>query len=272
MRSSLIIVVLGLLVSATGCQNETVKKFDRLGTDISSFHTEIGKQENILVWAKALAKRIHGLEDSRLRRNLYADWADAIYSTDLNGMPVDGSSRFGWALKFAYDFTSDADYGEWPRSFSEKWELRFRYLEWLRRQIVLLRPSCTYPKGVRMVWGPNGGCHWDVRREDYPKLNEFRSRLGRYEDCAGTFASKIDWWERSLDEGTDSEAAKTDVTAVKARLTAFLGRKVRSKMECHADFVEKRRRDDPHFVPTPNGLIACWTQAEVEKAKRKDTP
>lgn len=270
MRNCLIIVALGLLISATGCRNETAREFRKLEADISSFHAEIQKQENILAWAKALSKRIREIGDLGLRRRLYDDWADAIYSTDLNRIPEDGSSRFGWALKFAYDFTSDADYGEWPRSFTEEWELRFRYLEWLRRQITTLRPSQAYPKDVRMVWGLNGGCRWDVRRESYPKLNEFKCRLGRYEDCAETFASKIDWWERSLDDN-DRDAPKHDVATVKTRLTAILGRAVRSKTACHADFVEKRRRDDPYLVPTPNGLIACWSKAEIEKAKRKET-
>ena len=154
---------------------------------------------------------------------------------------------------------------------SIEYDMRIRHLAWLRRQIRLLAPSRTYPAGVKMTWTLGGTGHWDVRREDYPKLRRYQSQMARYLRCAGNFDSSVEWCERTLDADDYNHdlVAKAEVAAIRERLSAFLGRRLRTRKECDADTADGRRRDFPYLVPTPDGLVECWTRAEVERAKRR---
>lgn len=270
MKMSMQGVVLGLFAILAGCQDECAKESHAIEVELSSFQQRMLEDENILVRARALSTRIQGVADSTLRSSLYAKWSDGIYSFDLVRMPVDDSSRFEWVRKFVFDFAT-TNHEDCPWSFSMEWESRFRYLVWLRRQIELLRLPNAYPDGIQMTWTLGGQGHWRVSRENRPKLREYLCRLGRYQSCADSYESMLTWWERDLvgRDATGQGASSEGVERLKHRLANFLGRKLRTKDECNSDFDEDRHRDYPYLVPTPNGLIKCWTQAEVEKSRQK---
>ena len=270
MKMSMQGVALGLFAILAGCQDECAKEFHAIEVELSSFQQRMLEDENILVRARALSTRIQGVADSTLRSCLYAKWADAIYSFDLVHMPVDDSSRFEWVRKFVFDFAT-TNHEDCPWSFSMEWESRFRYLVWLRRQIELLRLPNAYPDGIRMTWTLGGQGHWRVSRENRPKLREYLCRLGRYQSCADSYESMLTWWERNLVErdATGQGASSEEVERLKNRLANFLGRKLRTKDECNSDFDEDCHREFPYLVPTPNGLVECWIQAEIEKARQK---
>lgn len=270
MKMSMQGVALGLFAILTGCQSESAKELHEIEVELSAFQQRMLEDENILVHARALATRIQGVADPTLRRSLYTKWSDAIYSFDLVRMPVDDSTRFEWVRKFVFDFaTTNHEDCPWP--FSMEWKSRFRYLVWLRRQIELLRLPNAYPDGIQMTWTLGGQGHWRVSRENRSKLREYRCRLGRYQSCADSYESMLTWWERNLvgRDATGQGASSEEVERLKHRLANFLGRKLRTKDECNSDFDENRHREFSYLVPTPNGLIECWTQAEVEQARQK---
>lgn len=264
------VVVLGLWTLLTGCHDEKDKEIQGIEDSLASFQQKMLEDENILVRARALTTQIQKVTDLSLRRLLYAKWSDAIDSFDLARMPVDDSSRFEWARKFVFDFAT-TNHENAPWSFAREWESRFRYLAWLRRQIEQLRLPNGYPDGIRMTWTLEGLAHWTVAREDRPKLKEYLCRLGRYQSCAESYESMRTWWERDLvgRESPGQGEASEEVDRLKQRLANFLGRKLRTKDACNSDFDENRHHEFPYLVPTPNGLIECWTHAEVEKARRK---
>lgn len=258
--------LLGLLA---GCRGESRRELCRIEADIASFQAKMMEAENIYACSEPLSARIRKVADPKLRRKLFSDWGEVIYSFDLARIPLDASPRFGWLLNHAFNFAVSSDYGEWPRAPQEKWDSRFRHLAWLKRQIRLLAPARRLPDGIRMVWGPGGDSRWDVRRKDYPQLRRYQCQMARYSKCVGEFDSAVEWCERMLDTDDYDFETKAEMDAARKNLSALLGRRLRTRKECDADTAEGRQRDFPHLVPTPDGLVKCWTHAEVERAKRR---
>lgn len=263
-------VILAFLAALAGCQDEEARNLHEIEASIASFQQKMLEDENILVRARALTIRIQEVADANLRNRLSAKWSDAIYSFDLVRMPMDSSSRSDWVRKFVFDFAT-TNHETVPWSFAREWESRFRYLAWLRRQIEQLRPPRDYPNGIRMTWTLGGQAHWQVSRENRPRLREYLCRLDRYQSCSENYESMLTWWERDLvgRESVGRGEAGEVAGRLKRRLATFLGRELRAKDACNSDLDENRHCEFPYLVPTPGGLVACWTQADVEKARHR---
>lgn len=270
MKSGIQGATLGLLVFLAGCQDKTAREVREIETSLEAFPQKMTEDENILVRARALNARLKALDSPGLRRGLFAEWADAVYSFDLMRIPLDNSPRFEWVRKFVYDF-SITNHENRPWSFTEEWDARLRYLAWLKRQTGLMRIPADYPDGIRMVTSQDGNGRWHVSQGMRSKLREYLCRLGRYRSCADSYESMLTWWERDLVGRRSSEQgeAREEVERLERRLADFLGRELRTRDECNSDFDERRHREFPYLVPTMNGLVKCWTQAEVERARQK---
>lgn len=220
---------------------------------------------NHLKEADELSGRIDSLRGRAERDACFEKWAEALYSFDLTRIPSEETLRFGWCVQLMFDFAVCMMYGDRAMSHAEEYGMRLRHLAWLRRQIRLLSPARDYPAG----WTLGGTGHWNVPRADDSQLRRYQSQVARYLRCVGNFDSSVEWCERTLDAEDDDFEAKEDVDSARRRLSAFLGRRLRTRKECDADAAEGRRRDFPYLVPTPEGLAECWTRAEVERARSR---
>ena len=271
MKSAIKVLSTAISLFLLGC-HETDRELRDIEREIAGFPDALlSGPANHFKEAEELSRRIDSLGSQAERDACFEKWAEALYGFDLTRIPFGETLRFGWCVQLMFDFAVSMMYGDRAMSRTEEYDMRIRHLAWLRRQIQLLSPSRTYPAGVKMTWTLGGTGHWDVRREDYPKLRRYQSQMARYLRCAGNFDSSVEWCERTLD--TDDydfdPVAKAEVTAIRERLSAFLGRRLRTRKECDADTADGRQRDFPYLVPTPDGLVECWTRAEVERAKRR---
>lgn len=264
-------LMVSLWALMSGCR-ESNRELDGIRRDIARFpDLLLTTQNHPVTEVEVLTARICALPTREQKEECFEKWADTLFAFDLTRIPVEDSERFFRCVHLMGDFAISKMYGHRPSPFVERYELRFRHLEWLRRQIRLVAPPRTYPTGVQMIWDLSGRAHWDVRRKDYPTLKHYRKLLARYADCVSDFDASVIWCEVTLDGDDTFNETREERAAVKAKLAALLGRKLRTKEEVYADSNEKRNRDYPYLVPTPNGLVECWTQAEVEKARQKPT-
>lgn len=262
-------LMVSLWALMSGCR-ESNRELDGIRRDIARFpDLLLTTQNHPVTEVEALTARICALPTREQKEECFEKWADTLFAFDSTRIPVEDSERFFRCVHLMGDFAISKMYGHRPSPFVERYELRFRHLEWLRRQIRLVAPPRTYPTGVQMIWDLSGRAHWDVRRKDYPTLKHYRKLLARYADCVSDFDASVIWCEVTLDGDDTFNETREERAAVKAKLAALLGRKLRTKEEVYADSREKRNRDYPYLVPTPNGLVECWTQAEVEKARQK---
>ena len=84
------------------------------------------------------------------------------------------------------------------------------------------------------------------------------SRVRRYNG----YSFKYEWelvgvesWFQQGKSKMEPETAKR----IADEIEKFLGRKIRTKEQCDADFYGKRRVELPEYVPAPDGLVDKWT-------------
>ena len=258
-----------LLSFTFGCR-EADRELNAVRRDIARFPDLLLTTTNHpIAEMESMTARICALPTREQKDECFEKWADTLFGFDLTRIPVEDSERFFRCVHLMGDFAIGQMYGYRPSPFTEEYELRFRHLEWLRRQIRLVDPPRAYPKDVQMIWDLSGRAHWDVRRKDYPKLELYRKLLARYSSCVSDFNASVTWCEVTLCGDKTFNETREERAAVKARLAALLGRRLRTKEEVYADTKEKRYRDYPYLVPTPDGLVECWTRAEAEKASHR---
>ena len=258
-----------LLIVMSGCRDANYE-LNGIRRDIDRFPDLLLTTTNHpIAEMEFMTARICALPTREQKDECFEKWADTLFGFDLTRIPVEDSERFFRCVHLMGDFAISQMYRHRALTFVERYRSRFRHLEWLRRQIRLVDPPRVYPKDVQMIWDLSGRAHWDVRRKDYPKLELYRKLLARYSSCVSDFNASLTWCEVTLYGDKTFNETREERTAVKAQLAALLGRKLRTKEEVYADTKEKRPRDYPYLVPTPDGLVESWTQAEVEKARHR---
>ena len=194
-------LMVSLWALMSGCR-ESNRELDGIRRDIARFpDLLLTTQKHPITEVEALTERICALPTREQKEECFEKWADTLFAFDLTRIPVEDSERFFRCVHLMGDFAISKMYGHRPSPFVERYELRFRHLEWLRRQIRLVAPPRTYPTGVQMIWDLSGRAHWDVRRKDYPTLKHYRKLLARYKavqldiarerDVAGHLARKV---------------------------------------------------------------------------------
>lgn len=195
---------------------------------------------------------------SREKRQEFADaWLQSLCAIRLTEIPVDQDAAFGACLSEVWDAILKLEHSGLIPTERGRWRIHLRYLSWLREQTKSLSRSLTYPPEVQRVEGLNGSFHWSLRREDGQKLREYMSRLGRYNECALSFETKVGWCERRLQE--DLRVGKAEVREVVEDVEKFLGRRLRTRAECEADDKIERRIEFPRLVPMPDGVRPQWS-------------
>jgi len=219
-------------------------------------------------FAHETAAKLQAMPDGRLRSACFKEWADVVLQFDFTKTPIDdGLAQAGRSWSAVRDlFENTLRYQ--TRTFEERWELQLRYLEWCRLQIRELEKLPTCPKGVRRVWLVNGQGHWEVEKASRDDFAEYVAKLERYNSFAEEYESHLLNREAKFGKYCEGESGEV-VARISARFEKFLGRKIRSESEWKSDFAEKRRREFPTLVPTPDGLVKCWDNGEMKIAEHR---
>jgi len=250
-------VVLAVL---SGCRD---KEEPIVGDKTHELAVEIGNHfammKNANVEGRACADRIMqellSVTDPMQRKQLFNLWRQTALKFDYHALPFGiNDPRRGRSMSmmddlFVYVFPRAAD------SEEEKWHIKLEYLGWLRARANSVAGKRPYPKGVFA----NGQNRLAKEHGYRNALIEYRSWLDRYNGCSQKYEWELVGLEmRFLDEKANmaSETAKR----ITDEIERFLGRKIRTKEQCDADFYAKRRVEFPKYVPTPEGLKDEWTE------------
>ena len=146
------------------------------------------------------------------------------------------------------------DRGIAAESEEEKWRIKLEYLGWLRARAMAVATKRPYPKGV-----------FATKDNRLAKVRGYRNALMEYDRWLrryNGYSFKYEWelvgvesWFQQGKSKMEPETAKR----IADEIEKFLGRKIRTKEQCDADFYGKRRVELPEYVPAPDGLVDKWT-------------
>ena len=211
-----------------------------------------------------LTDRVNAVPDEGMRQKLRERLADYVYSIDLSKVPLDKYGRRGWFEKYVRDFTDSGMFSGREPPFSVTWRLRFRYLEWHRRQVENVCAKRPYPDGVSVRITPSGRFSWRSERGKSKVRQDYLMWLDRYNGRAKSFERTVGWWEMKL---VATERAYTDpneLDEVTARFERLVGRKLRTLKQCEDDLYANKRYFYPYYVAMPEGIKEAWSKAEAE--------
>ena len=262
-----------LCVTLLGCRDSKEVALEKaikdLEQDIDRFGSTMETEViNPLIPSKLLTDRINAMADEGTRQKLRERLADYVYSIDLSKVPRDKYSR-GVAFKiYVRHFTDRGMFSERALTFSETWRLRFRYLEWLRRQVESVCAKRPYPDGVSMRKTTDGQFSWWSERGKWKVKWDYRCWLDTYNGYAKSFELTVGWWEGKLLRTERAYTDQSELDDVTARFEKLVGRKLRSLKQCQNDLYADRRYIYPIYVATPEGVKEAWSEAEAENMKK----
>ena len=258
-----------LCVSLAGCRDSEevalAKAVRTLEQDIDRFGSTMETEViNPLVPSKQLTDRINEMPDEATRQKLRERLADYVYAIELSKLPLDKYDRRGWFKGYVRDFTDSGMFSGREPPFSETWRLRFRYLEWLRREVEIVRVKRPYPDGLAVRIASDGRFFlWSERGKSKVRW-DYRVWLDTYNRSAKSFELTVSWWEGKLLRTEHAYTDPVELDEVTARFEKFVGRKLRTLKQCQDDLYADRRYIYPIYVATPEGIKEAWSEAEAE--------
>ena len=251
-----LLVVLSVLA---GCRDEK----DNLGDDASrklpaAFDEHFTMMTNANIEARAFADRIIqellSVADPGLRKQLFDRWRQVALKFDYNALPYADNDPRGTRCSTMMDDLFAQVFPRAATSEEEKWHIKLEYLGWLRERAKAVATKRPYPKGV-----------FATKDNHLAKVRGYRNALMEYDRWLrryNGYSFKYEWelvgvesWFQQGKSKMEPETAKR----IADEIEKFLGRKIRTREQCEADFYGKRRVELPEYVPTPEGLVDKWT-------------
>ena len=251
-----LLVVLSVLA---GCRDEKDNLVDdasrKLPADFSEHFTMM---TNANTEARAFADRIMqellSVSDPELRKRLFDRWRQVALKFDYHALPYADNDPRGTRCSTMMDDLFAQVFPRAAESEEEKWHIKLEYLGWLRAMAMAVATKRPYPKGV-----------FATKDNRLAKVRGYRNALMEYDRWLrryNGYSFKYEWelvgvesWFQQGKSKMESETAKR----IADEIEKFLGRKIRTKEQCDADFYGKRRVELPEYVPTPDGLVDKWT-------------
>lgn len=259
MKMSYCVCTLVALFFLAGCRDEKDNLVDdasrKLPADFSEHFTMM---TNANTEARAFADRImQGLlsvADPGLRKKLFDRWRQVALKFDYHALPYADNDPRGTRCSTMMDDLFAQVFPRAAESEEEKWHIKLEYLGWLRAMAMAVATKRPYPKGV-----------FATKDNRLAKVRGYRNALMEYDRWLrryNGYSFKYEWelvgvesWFQQGKSKMESETAKR----IADEIEKFLGRKIRTKEQCDADFYGKRRVELPEYVPTPDGLVDKWT-------------
>lgn len=214
-----------------------------------------------------LVKEIKRLTDRDLKRKYIEQWADDVYSFDLDALHYDATGHGLSVWKQIKKFTETVMW-QWAESYDEGWNAYLRYFSWCREQLGKMKNKRPYPKGAKPVWTRSGDVHWEIEDGSRKDYLEFAWWLENYNNFTAEYENTLTTKEAKFSSACELMSQSEAIT-VRNKFEQFLGRKVRTTEQWRNDWRAQRRYEFPAYVATPEGIRECWTKAEEEAAKKR---
>lgn len=249
------IVVIGCLA---GCEDEGSRKLRSIRRDAEAYRTALASGcGGYLDFERRLLQQIKDLPDARLRRQCHDELSSLVFSIDLQRLSED-PSKVSRCRKGLHELAIALTDGRFCSSAREEWDSLLRYLLWLRAQTKKLEATVLdYPPEVTCWLDLSGVQHLKADKSDSLALERYRNALRSYDSCAAGYETFVRWCERVVPKWTSGADERTELTGA---MEAILGRRLRTKEECDADWKVNRRLEFPYLVPMPDGIHKEWTK------------
>ena len=251
-----LLVVLSVLA---GCRDEKDNLVDDASRKLpAAFDEHFTMMTNANTEARAFADRIIqellSVADPGLRKQLFDRWRQVALKFDYNALPYADNDPRGTRCSTMMDDLFAQVFPRAATSEEEKWHIKLEYLGWLRERAKAVATKRPYPKGV-----------FATKDNHLAKVRGYRNALMEYDRWLrryNGYSFKYEWeligvesWFQQGKSKMEPETAKR----IADEIEKFLGRKIRTKEQCDADFYGKRRVELPEYVPAPDGLVDKWT-------------
>ena len=202
-------------------------------------------------FADGVMQELLSVSDPALRKCLFDRWRQSTLKFDYHALPFteDNDPRRGRCMSMMDDMFVHV----FPRaaeSEEEKWHIKLEYLGWLRARAMAVATKRPYPKGVFATKDNRLSKVQGYRNA----LKEYERWLRKYNGCSFKYEWKLVGVESWFQQGK-SEMKPETAKRIEDEIERFLGRKIRTREQCEADFYGKRRVELPEYVPTPVGLV-----------------
>ena len=260
MKRSYSVCALVALFLLAGCRDEKGNLVHDVSRKLSAdFDRHFAMMTNANTEGHAFAdgvmQELLSVSDPALRKHLFDRWRQSTLKFDYHSLPFteDNDPRRGRCMSMMDDLFTKV----FPRaaeSEEEKWRIKLEYLGWLRARAMAVATKRPYPKGV-----------FATKDNRLAKVRGYRNALMEYDRWLrryNGYSFKYEWelvgvesWFQQGKSKMEPETAKR----IADEIEKFLGRKIRTKEQCDADFYGKRRVELPEYVPAPDGLVDKWT-------------
>ena len=251
-----LLVVLSVLA---GCRDEKDNLVDDASRKLpAAFDEHFTMMTNANTEARAYADRIIqellSVADPGLRKKLFDRWRQVALKFDYHALPYADNDPRGTRCSTMMDDLFAQVFPRAATSEEEKWHIKLEYLGWLRERAKAVATKRPYPKGV-FATKDN---HLAKVRGYNKVLEEYKRWLRRYNGFSRVYELRLFDHEIRFQQDKVNMAPET-AKRIADELEGFLGRKIRTKEQCDADFYSKRRTELPEYVPSPDGLVDKWT-------------
>ena len=252
----ILIVVLSVLV---GCNDKNEVVARDIPRELSAdFGKHFTMMTNANTEARAFADQVmlelQSVTDPQLRKRLFDRWRQVALKFDYHALPFADNDPRGTRCSTMMDDMFAQVFPKAAESEEEKWHIKLEYLGWLRAVAIAVATKRPYPKGVFATkdnhLGKVRGCN--------KALEEYKRWLRRYNGCSFKYEWKLIELESFFQHVKVNMVPET-TKRIENEIEKFLGRKIRTKEQCDADFDGRRRVELPEYVPTPEGLVDKWT-------------
>ena len=233
-----IVLVLCIFGCQCGCDDAVSSRVRKIRRDAETYRDVLAAgTEEYSALERQVVEQIESIPDDDLRQKCYSELKALVFSIDLRKV-ADDPDRVVKCLTGMRDLSNLLLAGRVGRTKQEQWRNKMQYLKWLREQTRQLEE--------------------DVLGSLQP-LNGRVGALRSYDFCAVSYEMGVMWCEKVVPKSLPDELARAEVMKM---FEQFLGRRLRTKAECNADWKVKRRLEFPYLVPTPDGIQKKWTKEE----------
>ena len=253
-------IILSLAISGCqlGCEDARSRELREIRQSAETYcNVLMSGKGDYMDLTRRMLLRIRSLPDAELRYKCCAEVKSAVFAIDLQRM-LDEPGVVSRCSSGLHELAIALSDDRLSRSERESWEPLFQYLLWLREQTKKIEAAALdYPPGVTCWLDLSGDPCLKADKANRLALEKYRKVLWSYELCAAEYETFLRWCERVVPNWLKDNEERIKLAKT---LEGLLGRRLRTKAECNADWKVKRRLEFPYLVPTPDGIQKKWTK------------
>ena len=255
MKTCSCICMLVVLSALAGCRDKKETVIRDTSRELSAdFGKHFAMMTNANVEARTFADRIMqellSVANPGLRKQLFDQWRQDALKFDYHALPFADNDPRGTRCSTMMDDLFSQVFPRAAASEEERWHIKLEYLGWLRAMAMAVATKRPYPKGVFATKDNRL-----AKAHGYNKaLQEYKRWLRRYNGCSFKYEWELVGVESWFQQGKSRMIPET-AKRIEEEIERFLGREIRTREQCEADFYGRRRVELPEYVPTPEGIV-----------------